>query len=75
MNTGKTPEQYYVFTGPDGWAWVETFWGDVHVTVPGPCRDVADQVELLERLHPGAIVDTLDPSDIADAMRYAEVAR
>ena len=74
-STPRIPEQYYVFTGPDGWAWVEMFYDGEHVTVPGPCRDVAEQVALLERLHPSATVDTLAAQDIADALRYAEVAR
>ena len=64
-------EQYYVFTGPDGWAWTEMFWDTNHVTAPAPCREVADQIALLESLHPGAMVDELLAEDIADAMRYA----
>ena len=66
-------DQFYVFTGPDGWAWVEMFGANgSHDTAPGPCREVADQIELLERLHPEAIVDSIDgqAADIADAMRF-----
>ena len=64
-------EQYYVFTGPDGWAWVEMFCGTTHVTAPGPCRSIADQIELLKELHPNALVDELLVEDIPEAMRFA----
>ena len=65
-------EQFYVFAGPDGWSMVERFGPDGHFVLPGPCRDIAAQVDLLGRLHPGVLVDTLDdPAEIADALAHA----
>ncbi len=66
-------DQYYVFTGPDGWCLVEMFLTDgAHEVVPGPYRQIGDQVACLERLHPGAWVGVLDdPEEIAEAMAYA----
>ena len=63
-------EQYYVFTGPDGWAWVEMFFDGRHVTAPSPRKSVSDQIAWLESEYPTAIVDELMESDIADAMEY-----
>ena len=65
-------EQYYVFTGPDGWAWCEMFYGTNHVTAPTPCREVADALELLTKIHPDAMVDALCyADDMIDAMRFS----
>lgn len=65
-------DQFYVFKGPDGWAWVEMFGPDeTHVTAPGPYREVAVMVEALKVEHPDAVVDDLLDSDVEDAMSWA----
>jgi hypothetical protein len=70
--TESRREQYYVFTGPDGWAWCEMFFDGLHVTAPTPFQAIAEAVRRLEEMHPTAVVDTLwDAADMVDAMRYA----
>ena len=69
--TTQYREQYYVFTGPDGWAWVEMFFDSTHVTCPSPCQSVDEEVALLKDMHPNALVDSFDDDEqITDAMRY-----
>ena len=63
-------EQYYVFTGPDGWAWVEMYYEGRHVTAPSPHKAIADCMASMRDRYPMATVDELMPEDIADAMRY-----
>jgi len=73
-------DQYYVFTGPDGWAWVDAWFaheqgGHTHVTCRlTPYRLVDDAMTWLENCHPTAYVDQLEDEDIEDAMRFAEPA-
>ena len=63
-------EQYYVFTGPDGWTWCEMFYEDRHVTAPTPHKFTEDAMDTLRALHPDAMIDVLDTADVAHAMRY-----
>lgn len=67
-------DQYYVFTGPDGWAWCEMFYTEQgtehHVTAPTPHKDVAHAMTRLAVIHPDATIDELVAEDIADAMRH-----
>lgn len=63
-------EQFYVFVGPDGWAWCEMFGPSWHVTAPTPWRSVRDALVGLERLHPGCIVDEIVGADAVDALRF-----
>ena len=64
-----TRDQYYVFTGPDGWAWVEMFYEGRHVTAPSPRRDIGEHLACLQATYPTATVDELvTAEDVADAM-------
>ena len=67
-------DQYYIFTGPDGWAWCEMYLIDgTHVTAPTTFKSNTVAVAELTKLHPGALVDELIfNGDMVDAMRFVE---
>jgi len=67
-------DQYYVFTGPDGWAWCEMFYNENgaghHVTCPTPFKDVQVAIAKLQAKHTAAYVDELMAEDIAEALTH-----
>lgn len=67
-------DQFYLFTGPDGWVWVEMFWtdpeGDHHLTSATPFGELHEAICFFQDFHPHAVIDELCEEDIFDALRF-----
>ncbi|MCW3019148.1 MAG: hypothetical protein JWN10_1456, partial [Solirubrobacterales bacterium] len=65
-----TGEQFYLFPMPGDACpiWCESFGAFGHVVAPTPFASLEQGMTVLDGMHPGAVVDTLDdPAEIATA--------